>query len=230
MSILADNFEKLARVIILRRTIEQGFGIALNRGQRRPQLVRNVGNKIATSFLHALGFGQVTQNGNGASPRHWRGGYIECATWNNGSRSCRKHLSAFAGSAYSAQKIRITHSFHDGSIQPGALRNQAIHTLVGPLHAVVGTNGDHGVFHAVQQGFELALAISQSGEVVLHVASGLVESGSDLPNLISRIFGDARREFAAGDLVGELHDPLQPTSRKLGQRSGESKRNQKSKR
>src|SRR5580658_5429025 len=150
MSILANNLEKVARVTVLRRTVEQGLGIALNGGQRRPQLVGNVGYEIATGFLHPLGFGQVTQDGNGASPRHGSGGYIEGATWNNGSGSCGEHLSGFAGSAYGAQEIRIAHGFNDGSIQPGALRNQAIHTLIGPLHAVVGTNGDHGVLHAVE--------------------------------------------------------------------------------
>src|SRR5579863_3649864 len=230
MSILANNLQKLARVIVLRRTVEQGFGVALNGGQRRPQLVGNVGNEIATGFLHPLGLGQVTQNGNGAAPGHGSGGYIESTARNNGSRSCREHLSGFAGSAYSTQEIGVAHGFNDGSIQPGALRNQAIHTLVGPLHAVVGTDSDHGVLHAVQQGFELALAGSQSREVALYLTRGLVESGSDLTDFISRIFGDTRREFAAGDLVGKLDDPLQPPRRELGQCSGKNKCNPKSKR
>ena len=61
MSVLADNFQKLARVIVFRRAVQQGFRVALNRGQRCAQFVGNISDEVAASFLNALGLSQVAQ-------------------------------------------------------------------------------------------------------------------------------------------------------------------------
>jgi hypothetical protein len=85
----------------------------------------------------------------------------------------------------------------------------------------------HSILHAVQQGFKLALAVSQGREVVFHLARRFVERGGDLPNFVPRTFGNPRGEFSAGDFVGELHNPLQAARRELCQDSGEGQSYQK---
>jgi len=59
----------------------------------------------------------------------------------------------------------LAHRFDDGSIQSRALRSQTIHTLVGPLDTLVRADGDDGVFHAVEQGFELLPAALEVAKV-----------------------------------------------------------------
>jgi len=142
--------------------------------------------------------------------------HIEGAGRNNGRRSCREHLLHHTGSAHRTQEIGIADGLNDRRVQAGALRNQAVHALVGPLYAFIRPDRDDSILHAVQQGFKLALAVSQGREVVFHVARRLVEGGRDVPNFIPRTFGDARGKLAAGDFVGKVHDPLQPARRELG--------------
>ena len=65
-------------------SVEQGFGISLNRSQRRAEFVGNVGDKIAARFFHALGFGEIAEHGDGAAIGQGSGGHIEGAAGNNG--------------------------------------------------------------------------------------------------------------------------------------------------
>ena len=78
--ILADDFQKFAgRAGIFRNDVKQSLGISLNRGQRRPQFVGNVGDKVATGLFHALGFGEIAKHGDRAAIGQWGGGDIEGA-------------------------------------------------------------------------------------------------------------------------------------------------------
>src|ERR1700719_2803847 len=96
-------------MIVLRRTIEQSLSVALNGGQRRSQLVGYVSNKVPACFLHSLGLGQVTQNGNRASTWHGRRSHIKGAARKYGSSSGRCRRAAGNGSAHRPQKIGIAH-------------------------------------------------------------------------------------------------------------------------
>ena len=48
-------------------SVEQGFGVSLNRSQRSAQFVGDVGDEIAAGFFDALGFGEVAEHGDGAA-------------------------------------------------------------------------------------------------------------------------------------------------------------------
>ena len=82
-----------------------------------------------------------------------------------------------------------------GALQPRALRNQAVHGLIRPLHQAVGTYGDNRVLHAVEQGFELALAGTHGGKTVLDLAGGLIDGGGDPADFVLR----RHRATRAGD-------------------------------
>jgi hypothetical protein len=43
--------------------------------------------------------------------------------------------------------LRITNSLDHRRIQARALRNQALHTTIRPLHTTVGADGDDGILH-----------------------------------------------------------------------------------
>src|SRR3979411_2893630 len=83
------------------------------------------------------------------APRQGGGGHSESARRNKGRGSSRHHLAGHASPAHRTQEIGIPHRLDDGSIQPSALRNQTVHTLVGPLYALVRAEGGDGIRHSV---------------------------------------------------------------------------------
>ena len=200
---LADDLKKIAGVIVVRRTVEQSLGVTLNGSQRRAQFVRDVGDKVATRLLHSLGFGKVAQHRHGAAARHGCSGDIEGPSGNDGRSPGSKHSARLARSSHRSQEIRIANGLHQGGIFARALRNQFVHGLVGPLHAIIGTDRDDGVLHAVEQGFELMLAGLQRGKAFFQMAGGLVERGGNLADFVLRSFLDARRQVSGSDPVGE---------------------------
>src|SRR5271157_238099 len=94
-------------------------------------------------------------------------------------------------------------------MQAGALRNQAIHGLIGPLHEAVGTDGDDGVLHAVEQGLELALAGADGGKAALDLPGSLVDGGGDAANFIERSVVHAGVKIALLDAGGDIDDALE---------------------
>ncbi len=185
-SALANDVEKFAGVVVFRRAVEQGLGVALNGSQRSAQFVRDVGNKIAARFLHPLGLGKITQHGHRAAAGHGRGGHVEGASRQDGCGPRGKHLACFTCVPHRGQEIGIANGLDQRSVLARVLRDQFVHGLVRPLHAIVGADGDDGILHAVEQGFELALAGLQSGETFFQMAGGLVQRGGDLSDFVRR--------------------------------------------
>ena len=63
-----DDFEEAAIVfLVFQRPFQQRFGVTADGGERRAQLMRNVGDKIPADALQALEVGDVVQDGNGAA-------------------------------------------------------------------------------------------------------------------------------------------------------------------
>ncbi len=89
------------------------------------------------------------------------------------------------------------------------LGNEAIHGLVRPLHEAVGTDGDDGVLHAVEQSFELALAGADGGEAAFDLSGSFVDGGGDAADLIERTVLDAGTEVALLDADGDIDDVLE---------------------
>ncbi len=101
-------------------------------------------------------------------------------------------------------------------MQAGALRDQAVHGLVGPLHEAVGADGDDGVLHAVEQGFELALAGADGGETLFDAAGGFIDGAGDAADFVLRSFQDAGLKVAFGDAGGDIDDALKAASAPIG--------------
>src|ERR1700722_5131691 len=72
--VLADDFEELASgSAVSGSRVEQSFGVALDGSQGCAEFMGNIGDKVATSFFHALSFGKVAKHRDGAAARQ-RGG------------------------------------------------------------------------------------------------------------------------------------------------------------
>ena len=190
--ILANDFQKLASGSgVFGSAVEQGLRIALNRSERRAQFVGNVGDEVAASFFDALGFGEVAEHGDGASVGQRGGGDVEGAAGDDGSGAGGFDFAGGGGFLDGGEEVGIADGFDDGLMQASALRNEAIHGLIGPLHEAVGADGDDGVLHAVEQGFELALAGADGGETLFDAAGGFIDGAGDAADLVLRGLEDA---------------------------------------
>ncbi len=219
--VFTNDVEKFPAMVVFWRTVEQGFGVSLNGSQRGAQFVRDVGNEIAACLFYPLGLGKITQHGYRPPARHGGSGHVEGAARQNGRSPGAVHLAQFACLTYRGQEIRIANRLHQGRIFARVLGDQFVHGLVRPLHPIIGTHGDDGVLHAVEQGFELMLAGLQSDEAFLQMAGGLVQGGGHLADFISGFFVDARGQVSASDATGELHDVLQATSGQMRREAGD---------
>ena len=107
------------------------------------------------------------------------------------------------------EEIGIADGFNDRSIEASVLRDEAVHGLVGPLHEAVGTDGDDGVLHAVEQGFELALAGAHGGKTAFDLAGGFVDGGGDAADFVEGRVVDAGAQVALLDAGGDIDDAFE---------------------
>ena len=133
--------------------VQKGFGVALDRSQGRTEFVGDVGDEVAASFFDALGFGKVAEDGDGSAAGQRGRGDVEGASGEDGDGAGGRDLFAVGGTADGGKELRIADRLNDGSIQASTLRNEAFHAAIGPLDAAIGTDGDDGVLHGVQQSF-----------------------------------------------------------------------------
>ena len=174
--------------------------------------MRDIGDKIAARFFHALGFGEIVQHDDGAASGHGGGSDVENTARCNGIGARRRNHVAVRGFLHCRQEIGIAHAIDERRIQPRRAQQKAVHAAIRPLHTPVGSNGDHGVLHAVEERFEFILAGLQAVKTLFHAARRLVERGGYLAHFI---FGSGRnsgRQIAGGDALGKAHDSFQPPS------------------
>src|SRR6202034_4607039 len=98
-------------------------------------------------------------------------------------------------------------------LQAGPLRDEAVHGPVRPLHEAVVADRNDGVLHAVEQGFELALAGDNGGEAEFDTARRFIDGAGDATDFVLRSFEDARLKIAIRDAGGDVDDALQAASR-----------------
>src|SRR6202007_1101692 len=128
-----DDFQKVAGGIgIVGNGVEEGFGVSLNGGERGAQLVGDVSDKIAASFLYTLGLGEIAENGDGATIGQGSGGDVESAAGNNGSGAGCSNFFARGSGFNGGEEIGIANGLDDRRIETSALRHQAVHGLIGP--------------------------------------------------------------------------------------------------
>ena len=215
--ILANDFKELARgCAIVGSAVEQSFRIALNRGERRAQFVGNVGDEVAAGFFDALGFGEVAEHGDGTSSRKRGSGDIESAPRDDRSGAGGLDFVGGRGFLDGGEEVWVADGFLDRLLQAGALRNEVVHGLIGPLHVAVGADGDDGVLHAVEQSFELALAGADGGKTFFDAASGLIDGAGDAAYFVLRRFENTGVEIAVGDAAGDFNDVLEAAGGPIG--------------
>ena len=170
--------------------------------------MRNVGDKIAASFLDPLRLGEIAKHGDGASAGQRSSGHVESAAGNDGRSTRSLDLPGIGCGLDGGEEVGVANGFNHRSIQTSALRNEAVHGLVRPLHEAVGADGNDRVLHAVEQSFELMLAGVHGGECALDPAGRLIDSSGDEADLVERGIRYPGLEVSVSDASGDIHDAL----------------------
>ena len=207
--VFADDFEKFASGTGVVGTVEKSLGVSLDRSQGRAEFVGNVGDKIAAGFFDALSLGEVAQHGDGAAVGQGSGRNVEGAAVDDRRSAGRLYLFRSGGGFNGGEEIGVTDGFDDRGIQAGALRDKAVHGLVGPLHEAVAAHGDDCVLHAVEQSFELMLAGTHAGKAAFDLAGGFVDGSGHAADFVERLVLDAGLEVSLLDADGDIDDALQ---------------------
>ena len=93
--------------------------------------------------------------------------------------------------------------------------NQAVHRLIGPLHQPIGADGNNRVLHAVEQGFQLALAGLHGGKTLFDATGRLIDGSGNPADFVLRRFEDAGLEIAFGNAGSNIDDAFQAASAPL---------------
>ncbi len=68
-----DDLEEPVPRLVVFGIVQQRFGVALDGGERRAQLVRDVGHEVAANLVGALEVGDVVHHEHRAAPRRFHG-------------------------------------------------------------------------------------------------------------------------------------------------------------
>ena len=209
------------------RGVEQSFGVSLNRGERRAEFVRDVGDEIAARFFDALSLGEITKHGDDAPVGQGGCGYVEGPAGNDGGGA--RGLDLFCGGRGldGGEEVRIPNRLNHGRIEASSLRDKAVHGLIGPLHQAIGADGDDGVLHAIEQSLELALAGADGGKATLDLSGGFVDSGGHPANFVDGMILETGPQIAALDAGGHVDDAFEATGGPDGSQGRDDQRDQK---
>ncbi len=95
--VLVDDAQKLARGLGVRvRVLHQRLHVALDRCERRAQLMAHVGNEIAARFLRSLDARHIVQHGNRAARRQWSRIDLEDASRRERTGAAEAHFPVVA--------------------------------------------------------------------------------------------------------------------------------------
>src|SRR5436305_503606 len=95
---------------------------------------KNIGDKVTSRFFHALHFGQIVQKNYSAARKHrCNRGFVSASR--NDSRASDMDLPGVDGLPDSEEQIGFANRLNERRVQSHAVRHEAVHGSVHPLHA-----------------------------------------------------------------------------------------------
>ena len=194
------------------RAVEQRFHESLDRGDRRLQLVRDVGHEIAADVLQAAKIGDVVQHHHGADAAAL--GVVQggAAGLQHAFVIAVQHdvvvdrLVAAQRPADEPPQVGVAHDF----LQTAALglrlidAQQLARGLVQADHALLVVDGQHSFDHARQDGPLFVVLADDGADPLLQLLRHLVEGFGQAGQLVRVGHDQAEAELAAGKALGRL--------------------------
>ena len=194
-----DDFEEPPRLRLLGRGVEQGLDVALNRGERRAQLVRDIGDEIAPHAIGAPEIGDVVEDEHGAArarrgdPR--RPGHD--ALWRIVGEGQLLRVGGLAAEAAAdlGLDVRVTNELE--IVAPLRLvlqTQQPPGGVVGELDDALFVHDEDAFDHAGQDGAHAGPVARELPEAFPQRLDGSVQRPGNEPELIRRRVAGAGRE------------------------------------
>ena len=175
--------------LVVQRPVEQGLGVCLDRGQRRLELVRGVGDEVLPHPLEPAELGDVVEDQHG--PRRRRAGQGRCRaptryrSWPRSEPSRPGSVELALVSARGRQAERRLDGLLDlgaadqlgdqpadrGRVEP----EEPVGAGVGEQQAAAGVDGDHRLGHRPQHDAKLLPVLLQPGDPGLDLVRRRVE-------------------------------------------------------
>ncbi len=183
--------------------IEQGLDVSADRGQRRTQLMGDIGDELALRPLDVLDAGDVMNQGNGTSRGHRGCVDLEDLSRYEGGGATLAEGPLLDGESNTLEHVRITNGLHQRVSDSNAAasgrsvnprRKEALDSLIGPLDSAGRVDGDDRVLEAVDHGLELVPARGGLVECALHFAGGASEGASEGVEVAVVLVEDAVRQ------------------------------------
>ena len=148
-----DDLEELVRAVGIRRLVEQRFHVSANGGERRPQLVRHVGDEVAPDLIGPAQIGDVVQDEHGAAAA---GAGDGCGSGHERSARIARQRHLLAADLVAAQRARqlrrdVGMPNHFEIRPAGGRRVHAQHVLRGAIHQLqpsLPIDDEHALDHA----------------------------------------------------------------------------------
>ena len=209
-----DDLEELARAVGIGRVVEQRFHISANRRERRPQLVRHVGDEVAPDLIGPAQIGDVVQDehgaaaagaGDGCGPGHERSARIARQRQLLAARPRRREARRVSCAAMSG--CRITSRYGPA----GGGRIDAQHVLRGAIHELqppLPIDDEHAFDHAGEDGAHpraIARQLLDPSAQLLHRG---VERTGDRAELVGPVVVRGSRQVPGRIAIRDARDRL----------------------
>ena len=198
-----------------RRLVEQGFDVAANRGERRAQLVRDVGDEITADLIGAATLGDVVEHEDRAAASFARDRHrvrdehaarvpIERHFHRRGevAREGLRQLGGDVGLTHDLQKVLV-----------GDRRRQPQHRSqrgVGEDEPAGAVHEHHALHHAAQDRVHVRALARHVGEAGTEVPGGLVEHRRHGADFVSAVVARRLAEITSAIAFGDPGDRADP--------------------
>ena len=231
-----DDVEKAAVVVGRRVAFRQRFDAAANRGERRPQLVRDVCDEVAPDLIGAPQLGDVVQHDDdamlGGAGRGRRGGHDRPQRVPGRRELQRRRRPAEQDRRDDLRDRRQPDRFHVWTADRHLVELQ--HLPRGGIHELqprLRIDDDDALDHAGEDRFHPRAVARLPRELTADLLHRVVERARHRTELVVAVAEMRRRQVAArvavGDAGDEPHAPADPRGEQPGDRDAADEREAK---
>ena len=204
--------ERLAVLGVIEPALEQRLGIAAQRGERRAQLVRHIGDEVLPQALQRFAFRQIVQHqqhrARPAAAERRGGGVRRVGARGPGLELALHRATAGASRRRQLGEFRHARERGEGRARPGPQRRveQLGEAVVHVHHAVAAIDQRHAIAHVGEDELAVVALAAQRFEPSVELAMHGVERAPELAEVVVR---GLRRPRAGVTLADATRHALQ---------------------
>ena len=188
-----DDLEEPVPRLVVFGIVQQRFGVALDGGERRAQLVRDVGHEVAANLVGALEVGDVVHHEHRAAPRRFHGRHAGHQRAGGVAREGQLQAVGLLAGQRAADVFhdaRVADGLHVGMVERALLElEDAPGGVVHQLQASLLVDHEHAFHHAGEDGLHPGAVARQAVEAAAQLLHGLVHAAHHLAQVVVAVIG-----------------------------------------